>query len=394
MFRSLHRAALLLLVAAPALAAQGAPPAAPAPAPLPFRLRGYLQVRYNRLFETESQLSCASCDRSIGGSGGIAIRRARIGFSATPSPRAGLYLSWDLSTEPSSYAQMRDAYLDVLPGGQKALRIRMGQHIIPISYEAVQSSAVRVPFDRSDAVNSGLNNERDIGVTVSWAPTPLKDRWSDLGKRAQKGAGDYGVVALSVYNGQTTNKPERNLSKHGAVRLAYPFAIGGQVLEVGGSAYAGRFVMDPATVTPGVAHSRRGYDDRRVGATVILYPRPFGIAAEYVTGEGPEYDVASNAIRTKPLEGGYLLLTFRRGAGEGFLTPYVRGQYYEGGKKVEQDARRYRMREYEAGIEWQVDTQLEFTAAWTESDRRYEDGLKPDNHLHGSFVRLQAQVLY
>lgn len=401
------RRLLALLVLLPGIAAAQGPsprdsvPAAGTPAapqqPQPaitFKLRGYLQVRYNRLFETEPALGCAACDRSIGANGGVYIRRARIGFSATPSPRAGLYLSWDLSTDPSSYAQMRDAFLDVYPVGQSGPRVRMGQHIIPLSYEAIQSSAARVPFDRSDAINSGLNNERDIGATMSWAPASLKARWSDLGKRAQKGAGEYGLIAFSFYNGQTSNKPERNLSKHGAVRIAYPFVLGGQVLELGGSAYAGRFVMEPALVTPGVGYSSAGYDDRRVAATMILYPRPFGIVAEYTTGEGPEYDVPTNSIQTKPLDGGYLLLTYRRAAGEGFVTPYVRGQYYEGGKKIELDARRYRMHEYEGGIEWQVDSQLEFTAAWTTSDREYEDALKPDNHLNGSFVRLQAQVIY
>jgi hypothetical protein len=229
---------------------------------------------------------------------------------------------------------------------------------------------------------------------MSWAPTTLKDRWSDLGKRAQKGAGDYGLIAVSMYNGQASNNPERNLSKHGAVRLAYPFAIGGQVLELGGSAYAGRFVMAPVTVTPGVSSTPRGYDDRRVTATMILYPRPFGVTAEYTTGEGPEYDVPTNSIQTKSLDGGYLLMTFRQATRTGYITPYLRGQYYEGGKKVELDARRYRMHEYEGGVEWQADTQLEFTVAWTQSDRRYEDGLKPNNHLTGSFMRVQAQLLY
>ncbi len=378
---------LASLVAAP-LAAQSSTPA------LPFTLRGYLQVRYNRLLETEPALACASCDRSIGGNGGIAIRRARIGFQATPSARTALYLQWDLATDPSAYAQMRDAYLDVYGGGSKQLRVRMGQHVIPTSYEALQSSSVRVPLDRSDALNSGLPNERDIGLTISWTPKPVKDRWSDLSKRAQKGAGDHGIVAFSVYNGQTSNKPERNRSRHGAVRLAYPFAFSGQVLELNVTGFAGRFVMDPATVTTGVATQVRGYDDRRVAAALILYPHPIGVTAEWVTGEGPEYDVAANAVQQRSLEGGYLLLTYRRVAGAGWVTPFVRGQYYRGGKKTEQDARRYRMHEYETGIEWQVDSQLELTASWVASDRRYEDAARPDNHLTGSFARLQAQVLY
>jgi hypothetical protein len=383
----IRRLVLLLALFPAVLAAQSTPT-------LPFSLKGYLQFRYNRLLETNDALTCSSCDRSIGGMGGLAIRRARIGFQANPSARSSMYIQWDLSTDPSAYAQMRDAWVDVYGGANRELRVRLGQHVIPTSVEALQSSSVRVPFDRSDALNSGLPNERDIGITVSFTPKPVKDLWSDLQKRAQKGAGDHGIIALSVYNGQTSNKAERNRSQHGNLRIAYPFQLGGQVLELGGSAFAGRFVMDPATVTAGVTRSIRGYDDRRAALSAVLYPRPFGLTAEWVTGEGPEYDPATNAITQSSLEGGYVLASLRRPAGQGWVTPFVRGQWYEGGKKTEQDARRFDLTEYETGIEWQVDSQLEFTASWVTSDRRFEDGGKPSNRQEGSFLRLQAQVIY
>ena len=43
-------------------------------------LRGYMQVRYNRLLETNAQLKCEQCDRSWGENGGFFIRRMRLIF--------------------------------------------------------------------------------------------------------------------------------------------------------------------------------------------------------------------------------------------------------------------------------------------------------------------------
>ena len=40
-----------------------------------FAIRGYVQVRYNRLLETNPKLKCEQCDRSIGEGGGFIIRR-------------------------------------------------------------------------------------------------------------------------------------------------------------------------------------------------------------------------------------------------------------------------------------------------------------------------------
>ena len=46
-----------------------------------FSIRGYSQVRYNRLLETNENLGCEQCDRSWGKDGGFFIRRMRVIFS-------------------------------------------------------------------------------------------------------------------------------------------------------------------------------------------------------------------------------------------------------------------------------------------------------------------------
>ncbi len=74
------------------------------------------------------------------------------------------------------------------------------------------------------------------------------------------------------------------------------------------------------------------------------------------------------------------------------FTPYARGQYFFGGKKPEQDARRHIVKELEMGIEYQIIRQLELTVAYTISDRVFEDSKNPVYHQKGNFMRLQLQI--
>ena len=76
------------------------------------------------------------------------------------------------------------------------------------------------------------------------------------------------------------------------------------------------------------------------------------------------------------------------------LTPYVRYQYYDGGKKIETDARLYLVRSLEAGLEWQPNPFLEGTLEFIHGDRTFEDGLLPVNRQIGNLLRLQLQVNY
>ena len=52
-----------------------------------FSIRGYAQIRYNRLLETNENLGCEQCDRSWGKDGGFFIRRTRIIFSGQVSKK-------------------------------------------------------------------------------------------------------------------------------------------------------------------------------------------------------------------------------------------------------------------------------------------------------------------
>ena len=66
--------------------------------------------------------------------------------------------------------------------------------------------------------------------------------------------------------------------------------------------------------------------------------------------------------------------------------------YYDGGKKHETDARSYKVKEYEFGLEWQPIKAFELVAQYTFSDRTFEDFSKQDNRQKGQLLRLQAQL--
>src|SRR5690606_34285375 len=66
-----------------------------------FSLRGYVQVRYNRLLETNENLGCDQCDKSWGKDGGFFIRRTRIIFFGQISERVYFYVQPDFVSAPS-----------------------------------------------------------------------------------------------------------------------------------------------------------------------------------------------------------------------------------------------------------------------------------------------------
>ncbi len=392
--------ALAALFSVPSLAAaQGAPATDSATPPSAWyerlSLRGYAQIRYNRLLETNPELRCEQCDRSIGRNGGFMIRRARLVLAGMVHPRMFVYIQPDLATEIGGQLhalQVRDLYADIFLNEGQDFRLRIGQSKVPWGWENLQSSSNRLALDRNDALNSAVPNERDLGLVGFWTPTAARERYTILSDSGLKGSGDYGVVAVGVMNGQTPNRAEANDGRHVFARLTYPFRLAsGQFVELGVQAYHGRFVVPQRTSD--VAGERQ-FPEERVAFTAVVYPQPFGIQAEWTTGRGPEFVPDERTIAVRALHGGYVQTMWRTALGGQPLIPYVRAHRYDGGKKHELDARRYRVRELEIGAEWLVFRALELTAAYVFGDRTTSDGLRADDRQHGSFLRLQAQVNY
>lgn len=373
-------------------------------------IRGYVQVRYNGLLSTNDKVSCDQCDKSWGttstapdaeSNNGFFIRRARIVFSGQVHPNVYVYIQPDFASSPSSgvnhFAQIRDAYADISFDKKREYRVRIGQSKVPFGFENMQSSQNRLTLDRNDAINSAAANERDLGAFFYWAPAEIRERFNMLIRDGYKGSGDYGVFAFGAYNGQTANKSEANRNLHVVARLTYPFVIGNQIIEPGIQAYTGKWAFNSSDISAGVATP--GLDkqyvlDQRVGATFVLYPKPFGIQTEYNIGKGPRYNSATNSVEVADLDGGYVTLNYKWDvnlAKHHFIYPFAKFQYYDGGKKFEKDARSYVVRDYELGIEWQPIKAFELVAEWVIADRTFQDSALPVNRQQGNLLRLQAQ---
>jgi hypothetical protein len=353
-------------------------------------LRGYAQLRYNRLLETNPQLRCDQCDRSWGENGGFFFRRIRLIFSGQIHERVFFYIQPDLASGGQNFAQIRDAYFDLALDAKQEYRIRIGQSKVPFGFENLQSSQNRLPLDRHDGLNSAVANERDIGVMFYYAPEEIRNLFKELVGSGLKGSGDYGVFGVGVFNGQTANAPEQNNSQHVVARLTYPLELpSGRIIEGSFQGYKGNFVINTKLETQ---TGTREFEEYRYGPSFVLYPKPFGIQAEYNWGRGPEFDPSTNRVVDAPLNGGYVLASYYLKAGKDLFIPFSRYHHYNGGKKHELDATRHRVKEFEVGVEWQPNKTFELVTMYTISDRTFENSANPNNRQKGSLLRLQAQI--
>ena len=360
-------------------------------------IRGYMQVRYNRLLETNPNLKCESCDRSWGENGGIFIRRMRIIIYGQIHERVYFYIQPDLASAPSTnaqnFAQIRDAYVDIGLDKKNEYRIRLGQSKIPFGFENLQSSQNRLTLDRNDALNSALSNERDLAALFYWAPQKMRKLFASLVSEGFKGSGDYGIFGFGVYNGQTANRPELNNNLHVVARVTYPLQLGNQIIEPSIQGYTGKFVMPTDQTSVGTKIVKdRNFKDERLAGSFTLYPKPFGIQAEFNVGRGPEFNTKTDSIELRKLSGGYATFSYMVKLKEQLLYPFVKIQTYSGGKKHELDARSYDVNECEIGLEWQPFKNFELVTMYTISKRRFEDFRNQQNIQKGSLLRLQAQL--
>ena len=355
------------------------------------QLKGYAHFRYNRAFETNRNLNSSSTDKSIGNNKGFFLRRARLTFFGEVSDRVFVYIQPDYSQDvgtgstPQNYLQIRDAYFDYALDDAKEWRIRSGISKVPYGFSNLQSSSNRGPLDRDDSLNTGAPNERDTGVFLMYAPTEVRKRFKDLTANNLKGTGDYGMIAIGAYNGQTLNKGEENNDLHRVIRLTYPFKLNnGQFIEASIQAYEGQYRINTG----------EDFYDQRTAASFILYPQPIGFQVEYNVGTGPEFDKESNTTKQENLSGGYAQLNYQYNYKNHRFFPYTRYQYYDGGRKTD-NGNHMVTNEWEFGTEWQPNPALEITAAYAISDRVVESATASQNlDENGQLLRLQAQFNY
>jgi len=404
--------------ASSALAATATPPAAApvavaASAPSPkskawyekLSLRGYTQMRYNAFLSGDDSAPAGVSrlrsvhDSAISDRGGFSLRRARLVLQGDVSDRVSLYFQSDFATAVNNqagserregYVQLRDAYADIFIDKDKNFRLRLGQSKVPYGWENMQSSSNRLTLDRSDAINSAVPSERDLGVIAYYTPPSVQKIWDRLGDDGQKLFGNYGAFGVGVFNGQGINRTEQNRGLMKVAFATWPFDLGGQVVEIGGSA----MLNDVQPELRSGSISPVAYKDNRVGLHAMLYPQPFGIQAEWNWGKGPEYDLASQSIDTKKLSGGYVQMMYRLPTETvGTLIPYGRWQRYRGGWKASTSAPRLETDELELGVEWQIWKALEWTLAYARMKRSEADERRV-GRAEGSLIRTQVQWNY
>lgn len=375
-------------------------------------LRGYTQIRGNEILSGErtapdgfSRLRSVH-DSGITDKNNFTFRRVRLVLQGNIHERVFIYLQNDFavavnnqtSGEPRQhYTQLRDAFADVFLDDERTTKIRFGQQKVPYGWENLQSSQNRLTLDRSDAINSAVPGERDIGITAYYTPPHVQRIWDRLQKGGQKLFGNYGAFGVGIYNGQTLNRVEKSNDLMTAAMATWPFeldglgeAFRGQVLELGGSAYRNEF--QPEIRAGGV--SARSFEDQRVGLHAILYPQPFGLQGEWNWGVGPEWDPVRQAIDAKPLSGGYVQAMYKVDDSlVGPFMPYARYQTYRGSWKVATNAPRLDTDEFEVGIEFIPIKPLELTLAYARMKRREADDRR-FGQAEGDLFRAQLQINY
>ena len=374
-------------------------------------LRGYTQMRYNAFLSgddtapaDQSRLRSVH-DSGISDKSSFSLRRARLVVQGDVSDRVSLYLQSDFaaavnnqagSEKREGFVQLRDAYADVFLDKAKTFRVRLGQSKVPYGWENMQSSSNRLTLDRSDAINSAVPGERDLGIVGYYTPPSVQKIWDRLGDEGQKLFGNYGAFGFGVFNGQGINKTEQNRGLMKVALATWPFELDGlggmfedQVFEIGGSAMMNDYQPELRTGISPVA-----YDEKRVGIHAMLYPQPFGIQAEWNWGKGPEFDRASQSIETKDLNGGYVQMMYRLPTeSAGVLVPYGRWQRYRGGWKGGTNAPRLETNELELGLEWQPWKALEITLAYARMKRAEADERRT-GRATGDLIRTQVQWNY
>jgi hypothetical protein len=383
--------------------------------------RGYAQFRINEtmLEEDGSAPAHHAGDRSVGDDQSFLIRRARVIFSGDLSDYMFIYLQPDFassvpgSPDANHFAQIRDWYADCYLDPCKVYRFRVGQSKVPYGWQNMQSSSNRLPLDRDDALNSAVRNERDLGVFFYYTPEYAQDFFKEVMDQGLKGSGNYGMFGLGAYNGQGGSLAEQNDNLHVVSRLTLPMQFAnGQFMEVGVQGYTGMYTVLSSQIMPlGVGPSIRplgtletgneaGIRDERIAGTFVWYPQPLGFQAEWNVGRGPGLNDAQTEVIERALYGGYVMTMYRLETPcHGTFFPFFRYSHFTGGYKPERNSPYSLIDEFELGVEWQLNPQMEFTAMYTFTDRTNttainEAGVAPYQQFDGQLLRLQFQVNY
>jgi hypothetical protein len=386
-----------------------------------FTVRGYAQLRWNDVTDIEPGSAPAQLvgDSSVGDNENFLIRRARLVFQGEISEHLDVYIQPDFATTPTGspdqnvFGQMRDWYGDIYITSDKVHRIRAGQSKLPYGWENMQSSGNRLPLDRNDALNSASQNERDLGIFYYWTPEPVQETFKWISDEGLKGSGNYGMFGIGAYNGQGGSRMEQNDNLHVVARLTYPFFMeNGQLVELGMQGYTGKYTVLSTPISPlGMGAPVRpagtletgnqaGIRDERLAWTAVMYPQPFGLQCEWNIGRGPALNGDQTEVVERSLHGGYLMGIYRLPTDcYGEFWPFLRYNTYRGGYKTQRNAPYSEVDEWDLGVEWQLNDQVELVSMLVFTDRTNTSAMNEADVLsygqfRGDLLRFQLQITY
>jgi hypothetical protein len=349
------------------------------------KIDGYTQVRQTEQMNDAAKLiGGLPADRSVDNAQSIVIRRARFKITGDIG-RVSLYTQFDLAASVDSGTsrnfgmQTRDIYADIALDEDKEHRIRVGVSKVPYGWVNLQSSQNRLAIERPEALNSAVEGERDQGVYYMWADKASRALFKKHNAEGFKGSGDYAVFAAGFFGGTGLNKADNNGEVHSLIRFTYPWVTAsGQMYEAGLGGYAGRFMVTPTAIsgvgTPAAATERQrtdGFKDRRASAHFIMFPQPWGIEAEWTTGEGPQLNDARTFIDEGSLQGGYIQTSYRYQYGEASeFIPFVRWNYFDGARKFGTNAHKMVVNDLDLGFEWQWRPEVELSMMYSLTGER------------------------
>ena len=374
---------------------------------------GYTQVRNTEAMSDDAGLTGAlPADRSVDPNQNLVIRRGRFKISGDFG-RVFLYTQFDMAASVDSGSrgnlgmQTRDIYADIALDEAKEHRVRIGVSKVPYGWVNLQSSQNRLQMERPEALNSAVEGERDQGLYYMYANTEDRALFKSLVKDGFKGSGDYGVFTVGVYSGAGLNRADNNGGVHSVIRYSQPWvSASGQMYEAGIGAYSGRFKVTTGDIGGGgftaaqlnsamnPTDLNEGFVDRRVAATFIIYPQPWGLEAEWTTGQGPQMNDARTFIGNGYLNGGYVMLNYRHKYGEqSELIPFVRWNYFDGARKFGTNATKMVVNEIDVGFEWQWRKEVELQLQYTFADERSNSSSTSPRVIDGS-QRLAVQLQF
>ena len=401
-------------------------------------------------------------DRSLGDQDkNFLIRRARVIIFGDVGDRLSYYIQPDLASSiggttnsnaagAGGFAQLRDVYGDFYITKNREHRVRVGQSKVPFGFENLQSSQNRLALDRADALNSAVRDERDLGAFYYYTPTATQEMFDEIQKAGLKHTGNYGQFGIGLYNGQGANARDRNDNNHVVARYTHPWkTASGQFYEVGIQAYKGQYVsttgsyrtdqtraealainanqpaVAAAGANPAVAagctavanaaqdlagirsactprfsgENRNGISDERVGISLMMYPQPFGLQAEWNWGKTPGLDTATNTIKEQNLHGGYVqamykIDNFKVLETNGTLIPFVKWQYFDGFSKAETNSPENHVNDWEIGAEWQIAPEVELVAYYHKMKRNnLVTGASSTSLVKSDYEKFDAEAL-